>query len=222
MLIRLNKFIAESGYCSRRKADELIKNKKVYVNDVCILEFGTKIDTENDKVVIDGKILKKQKENIYLMLNKPKGYITTNKEQFSRKATIDLIKEEQRVFPIGRLDKDTEGLLLFTNDGDFANLMMHPSHLIEKTYIVETDSDITKEKIYKLKNGVDIGGYITREAKVRKISKNRLEIVISEGKNRQVRRMCQAVDINVINLKRIKYGNIELGNLKLRRLQIFN
>ncbi len=222
MLVRLNKFIAESGYCSRRKADELIKNKKVYVNDVCILELGTKIDTENDKVVIDGNILKKPQENIYLMLNKPKGYITTNKEQFSRKATIDLIKEEQRVFPIGRLDKDTEGLLLFTNDGDFANLMMHPSHLIEKTYIVETDSDITKEKIYKLKNGVDIGGYITREAKVRKISKNRLEIVISEGKNRQVRRMCQAVDINVINLKRIKYGNIELGNLKLRRLQIFN
>ena len=214
MLIRLNKFIAESGYCSRRKADELIKNNKVYVNDVCIVELGTKIDTLNDKVVIDGNILKKQQKNIYLMLNKPKGYITTNKEQFSRNATIDLIKEDERVFPIGRLDKDTEGLLLFTNDGEFANLMMHPSHLVEKTYIVETDSQITKEKITRLRKGIDIGGYITKEAKVRKIAENKLEIIITEGKNRQVRKMCKAVGINVINLKRTKYGGLEIGDLK--------
>lgn len=126
-----------------------------------------------------------------------------------------MIKEDLRVFPIGRLDKDTEGLLLFTNDGEFANYMMHPKHTIEKTYIVTTNSNITAERIERLKNGVDIGGYITKEAKVRKYSKNKIEIVISEGKNRQIRKMCKAVNINVINLKRIRIGALELGDLKI-------
>ena len=214
MLIRLNKYIAESGYCSRRKADELIESGKVFINGKCVFELGTKVDEEKDKVVVEGNILNKVNKKIYLMLNKPKGYITTNKEQFSRKATYELIKENDRVFPVGRLDKDTEGLLLLTNDGEFANLMMHPSHLIEKTYIVETDSLITKEKLDNLRKGVDIGGYITKEAKVRRLSKEKLEIIITEGKNRQVRKMCKAVDINVLNLKRVKYGNLELGDLK--------
>lgn len=214
MLIRLNKYIAECGYCSRRKADELISMNKVSINGKIAGELGQKIDTEKDIVKIGNMILKKEETKVYLMLNKPAGYITTNNEQFGRMSTVDLIKEDLRVFPVGRLDKDTEGLLLFTNDGDFANYMMHPRHTIEKTYIVTTDSLITTDKIEKLKNGIDIGGYITKEAKVRKYSKNKLEIIISEGKNRQVRKMCEVVNINVLNLKRIKIGNLELGGLK--------
>lgn len=214
MLIRLNKYIAECGCCSRRKADELISTNKVSINGKSVSELGQKVNPEKDVVKIGDTILKQEEAKVYLMLNKPAGYITTNNEQFGRMSTVDLIKEELRVFPVGRLDKDTEGLLLFTNDGEFANYMMHPSHTIEKTYIVTTDSLITTDKIEKLKNGVDIGGYVTKEAKVRKYSKSKLEIIISEGKNRQVRKMCQAVNINVLKLKRIRIGNIELGDLK--------
>lgn len=215
MLIRLNKFIAECGICSRRKADILIKDGKVQVNDLIVYDLGLKIDENKDIVKVNNNVVKMVKKKIYIMLNKPVGYITTNKEQFDRKSTSDLIKENIRVFPVGRLDMDTEGLLLLTNDGEFANYMMHPKHLVEKTYIVTTDSNITSEKIEKLKNGVDIGGYITKEAKVRKYSKNQLEIIISEGKNRQVRKMCKVVNITVKKLKRIKIGNLELGNLKV-------
>lgn len=215
MLIRLNKYIAECGYCSRRRADQLINDKKVFVNGICVSTLGEKIDDEKDEVKVEGNIVKKQDVKKYIMLNKPIGYITTNKEQFLRKATIDLIKEDVRVFPIGRLDKDTEGLLILTNDGEFANNMMHPSHVVEKTYIVTTNSKITDEKIIKLRKGIDIGGYITKEAKVNKISEKEIEIIITEGKNRQIRRMCKAVNINVLNLKRTKYGGIELGNLKI-------
>lgn len=215
MLIRLNKYIADSGYCSRRKADTFIQDGKVTVNGKKVLGLGEKVDTYKDVVKIYGEILKLEDEKIYIMLNKPVGYITTNSEQFNRKATVDLINEKTRVFPIGRLDRDTEGLLLLTNDGMFANYMMHPKHDIEKTYIVTTDSNITQDKIDKLVNGVDIGGYVTKKAKVRLYSKNKLEIVISEGKNRQVRKMCQFVNINVKKLKRVKIGNLELGNLKL-------
>lgn len=215
MLIRLNKYIAECGVCSRRKADELIESGKVKVNKVLVTNLGMQIDELNDSIEVNNRIIHKEEKKVYIMLNKPEGYITTNSEQFGRKATSDLIKEDIRVFPIGRLDRETEGLLLFTNDGKFANYMMHPSHMIKKTYIVTTDSNITSEKINKLKNGVDIGGYMTKEAEVRKYSSNKLEIIISEGKNRQVRKMCKAVGINVKKLERVKIGEIELGNLKL-------
>lgn len=213
-MVRLNKYIAQCGVCSRRRADELIKDGNVKVNKVIITNLGMKIDEINDNIEINNKPIHKEEKKVYIMLNKPEGYITTNKEQFGRKATSDLIKEDIRVFPVGRLDKDTEGLLLFTNDGEFSNYMMHPSHLIKKTYIVTTDSNITNEKIEKLKNGVEIGGYITKQAEVRKYSSNKLEIIISEGKNRQIRRMCKAVGINVKKLIRIKIGELELGNLK--------
>lgn len=214
MLIRLNKFIADSGYCSRRTADLLIQSGKVTVNDKIVSSMGDKVCPLKDIVKVDGKILSITSKKVYFMLNKPEGYITTNKDEKNRKSTIDLIHENIRVFPIGRLDKDTEGLLLFTNDGQFANYMMHPKHHVEKTYIVTTDSAITNDKILKLKSGVDIGGYITKEAKVRLYSKDKLEIIISEGKNRQVRKMCESVGINVKKLKRVKIGNLELGNLR--------
>ena len=148
------------------------------------------------------------------MLNKPKGYVTTSHDQFNRKSVLDLINEDVRVYPIGRLDMYTEGLLLLTNDGEFSNKMMHPRNKVEKTYIVTTDTKITNKQINDLKTGVDIGGYITKPAKVRILNNNRLEIIISEGKNRQVRRMCESVGINLLNLRRVKIGNLKLGNLQ--------
>ncbi len=210
---RINKYIASCGICSRRKADELISQGKVEINGQVVTDMGHKVDT-NDIVKINGKLITKEEEKVYIVLNKPKGYVTTSSDQFNRKNVIDLINENVRVYPIGRLDMYTEGLLLLTNDGEFANAIMHPRNKIEKTYVVTTDTNITKEQIDKLKNGVDIGDYITKPAKVRIISKDKIEIIISEGKNRQVRRMCDAVEINLLNLKRIKIGNIELGKLQ--------
>ena len=215
-MIRLNKYIAECGVCSRRSADTLIQSGKVRVNGEIVTDLGVKIDEISDTIEVDNKIIKKENKLVYIMLNKPKGYVTTSKEQFGRKSVLDLIDTNLRVYPIGRLDMYTEGLLLLTNDGNFANEMMHPNNKIEKTYIAKVSGNITNEKIEMLKRGVDIGGYVTKTAKVRKlIEKNELEIVISEGKNRQVRKMCNAVGLNVINLKRTKIGNLNLGNLKL-------
>ncbi len=210
---RINKYIASCGICSRRKADELISQGKVEINGQVVTDMGHKVDT-NDIVKINGKLITKEEEKVYIVLNKPKGYVTTSSDQFNRKNVIDLINENVRVYPIGRLDMYTEGLLLLTNDGEFANAIMHPRNKIEKTYVVTTDTNITQGQIDKLKNGVDIGDYITKPAKVRIISKDKIEIIISEGKNRQVRRMCDAVEINLLNLKRIKIGNIELGKLQ--------
>lgn len=222
-MIRLNKYIAECGVCSRRSADTLIQSGKVSVNGEVITELGVKIDEISDTIEVDNKIIKKENKLVYIMLNKPKGYVTTSKEQFGRKSVLDLIDTNLRVYPIGRLDMYTEGLLLLTNDGNFANEMMHPKNKIEKTYIAKVSGNITNEKIEMLKRGVDIGGYVTKPAKVRKIlDKNELEIVISEGKNRQVRKMCNAVGLNVINLKRTKIGNLNLGKLKLGSYKYFD
>ena len=210
-MIRLNKYIAECGVCSRRSADTLIQSGKVSVNGEVITELGVKIDEISDTIEVDNKIIKKENKLVYIMLNKPKGYVTTSKEQFGRKSVLDLIDTNLRVYPIGRLDMYTEGLLLLTNDGNFANEMMHPKNKIEKTYIAKVSGNITNEKIEML------------PAKVRKIlDKNELEIVISEGKNRQVRKMCNAVGLNVINLKRTKIGNLNLGKLKLGSYKYFD
>lgn len=214
-MIRLNKYIAECGVCSRRSADTLIQSGKVYVNRKKVVDLGTKIDETNDEVTINNEKIKKEEKLVYLMLNKPKGYVTTSKEQFNRKSVMDLINLNLRVYPIGRLDMYTEGLLLLTNDGEFANCMMHPKNKVKKTYIVKVSGNITDDKIERLKKGVDIGGYITKPAQIRKKqNKDEIEIIISEGKNRQVRKMCDAVGLKVLNLKRIKIGNVNLGNLK--------
>lgn len=221
-MIRLNKYIANSGVCSRRKADELIENREVTVNSEIVQNLGMQIDETKDIVCVYGREIKLELKKIYIMLNKPKGYITTNDEQFSRPSTLDLIHEGERVFPIGRLDMYTEGLLLLTNDGDFANKLMHPKNKIEKTYVVKVDEKISDEKIQKLINGVDIEDYITKPAKARMISDTELEIKISEGKNRQIRRMCEAVDIIVLNLKRTQIGNLKLGNLKVGEYKLLS
>jgi len=221
-MIRLNKYIATCGVCSRRSADELIASGKVKVNGIVTKELGTQIDDKKDIVYVNNKKVSLKEEKVYIMLNKPKGYVTTNNEQFLRPSTKDLIKEKVRVFPIGRLDMNTEGLLLLTNDGDFANKLMHPSNKVEKTYIITLRKNITDDKIKMLQNGVDIGDYITKPAKVKRISKIEIEIKISEGKNRQIRRMCEAVDAELKNLKRVQVGNLELGDLKLGKYRFLN
>lgn len=211
--IRLNKYIAEAGICSRRKADELIDSKRVLVNG-SIGQKGDIIDDLKDKIEIDGKIIKVQDKKVYILLNKPIGYVTTVKEQFNRPCVIDLIKENLRVYPVGRLDMNTTGLLILTNDGEFANSITHPKHHIYKTYEVEMENDISNQDIAKLEKGVDIGGYITKQAKVARIDSNKIYITIGEGKNRQVRKMIEAVGNKVAKLNRIKIGNLTLGSLK--------
>ena len=214
-MVRLNKYIASSGVCSRRKADELIEKRKVKVNGNIVEDFGMQVDENKDIVIVDGRKITLEEKNIYLMLNKPVGYVTTNDEQLGRKCTKDLIHEKVRVFPVGRLDMNSEGLLLFTNDGNFSNKLMHPSKKVEKVYVAKLNRKINDEKIELLKSGVDIGDYITNPAKVEKIASNVIQITISEGKNRQVRRMCEAVGLKVLKLQRIKIGNLELGNLPI-------
>ena len=210
---RLNKYIASCGVCSRRKADELISSEKVKVNGQVVTNLGEKVSPK-DIVEVDNKLIHKEEKKVYIVLNKPKGYVTTNSDEYNRKNVIDLIDENVRVYSIGRLDKDTEGLLLLTNDGEFSNKVMHPRNKIEKTYIVTTDTNVTNEQLEKLTNGVDIGDYITRPAKVKRIGNDKVQIIISEGKNRQVRRMCDSVGINLLNLRRIQVGNVLLGNLQ--------
>lgn len=210
---RLNKYIASCGVCSRRKADELIQSGKVSVNEKVITELGYKVQ-DGDIVKVDKKQISKEEKKVYIILNKPRGYVTTSSEQFGRKSVLDLINEDVRVYPIGRLDMYTEGLLLLTNDGEFAHSVMHPKNEVEKVYEVTTDARITDEQKNTLENGVDIGDYITKPAIVKIISDTKFEITIHEGKNRQIRRMCENANINLLNLKRIKEGNIKLGNLK--------
>jgi len=210
---RLNKYIASCGICSRRKADELIEAGKVKVNDQIVTNLGMQV-SDTDVVKVEDKVISKEEKKVYIVLNKPKGYVTTNNEQFNRKSVIDLIHEDVRVYPVGRLDMYTEGLLILTNDGEFSNKLMHPRNKIEKTYVVTTDTNVTKEQIENLKNGVDIGDYFTKPAKVKMVGNNKVEIIISEGKNRQVRRMCESVGINLLNLRRTKVGKIDLETLQ--------
>lgn len=211
--IRLNKYIASAGICSRRKAEEYIVSGKVSINGKIVNELGTQVQA-SDIVYIDGKRIAVEERKVYIMLNKPKGYVTTAKDQFNRKSVIDIVKTKERVYPVGRLDMDSEGLLLLTNDGDFSNNIIHPTKHIAKKYEVVLKEYITETMIKKLRDGVDIGGYTTRPAIVEKIKNTVAHITIMEGKNRQVRRMCEVVGNKVVNLKRIAIGDLELGKLK--------
>ena len=211
--IRINKYIASSGVCSRRKAEEYILAGKVLVNGVVNTELGYKVK-EEDIVVVDGKQISLEENKVYIMLNKPKGYVTTSQEQFGRPSVLDIVKVEERVYPVGRLDMDSEGLLILTNDGEFSNNVIHPTKHISKKYEVVLKENITETAIKKLESGVDIGGYVTRPAKVEKVTDKKILITIGEGKNRQVRRMIETVDNKVLNLKRIAIGGLKLDKLK--------
>jgi len=211
--IRINKLLSGAGICSRRNADDIILQGRVKINGEVVTELGTKIKAK-DEVQVDGKVISLALRKIYIMLNKPKGYITTSKEQFNRPCVLDLLDTTDRVFSVGRLDMDSEGLLLLTNDGDFANKIIHPSKHVAKKYEVVLRENISCEQIKKLENGIDIGGYITAPAKVVKVKDNVILLTIQEGKNRQIRKMCEAIENKVINLKRLSIGNLELGALK--------
>ena len=219
--IRLQKYLAEAGIASRRKCEEYITAGRVKVNGKIINELGTKVSPEKDEIYFDDKKIENKEELVYILLNKPIGYVTTAKDQFNRDTVMNLIKIKERVVPVGRLDMYTSGALLLSNDGNFVYKITHPKHEINKTYTVTLKGIVTKEDIEKLEKGVDIGGYTTKPAKVKilktDIEKNisRLEITIHEGKNRQVRKMCEAIGKKVQALHRTKIGNISVKTLKI-------
>ena len=220
--IRLQKYLASCGISSRRKCEELILNGKVEVNGKVITELGTKINPDTDEIKYNGKIIKNEEEKVYIVLNKPIGYVTTAKEQFGRDMVLDLVKINKRIVPVGRLDMYTSGALILTNDGDFVNKLTHPKNEINKTYNVTISGKITKQEVELLKNGVEIdNGYITKpaEVKILKIDEekniSRIQIIIHEGKNRQIRKMCVAIGKKVLALHRSKIGNIDVKNLKI-------
>ena len=214
--MRLNKYIAQAGVASRRKADELIAAGKVKINGTVCTALGTEVQ-EGDRVSVNGRDITSQGEKlVYYALNKPLGYITTTSDEKGRETVLSLLTDvTQRVFPVGRLDADTTGLLILTNDGNLANHISHPRNAVWKSYEVEIDIAISEEKIQKLRSGVDIGGYITKPAEVKllRIAKHAslLEIRICEGKNRQIRKMCKAVGARVVALTRTAIGEVRLG-----------
>ncbi len=223
---RLQKFLARSGIASRRKSEELITSGKIKVNGQVVTELGIKINPEIDIVEYNEKQIKEENKKIYILLNKPIGYVTTVKDQFKRDTVMELVKGvKERIVPVGRLDMYTSGALLLSNDGDFINKVTHPKHEIEKTYNATIVGKVTKENVEKLTKGVeiqdDLETYVTKPAKVKilKIDEeknlSRIQITIHEGKNREVRRMCEAIGKKVIALHRTQIGNIDVKNLQL-------
>ena len=225
MEVRLQKFLAEHGIASRRKAEELILQGKVMVNGKIVSELGTKVNPDTDKVEYNGKIINNSAEKkIYILLNKPLDVVTTAKDQFGRKTVLDIIskKVKERVVPVGRLDMYTTGAIILTNDGDFVYKVTHPKHEITKTYTVTVRGIVTDEDVKKLKEGVVIDGDYTTKPAFAKIMKvddekniSRIKIEIHEGKNRQVRKMCEAINKKVLALHRSKIGKIDVKDLKL-------
>ena len=219
-LIRLQKMLADCGVASRRKSEELIKAGKVKVNGR-VAEIGDKVDPVNDKVYVSGRRVTgtARPQLRYIMLNKPRGVLTTMSDEKGRKCVADLIKDiPERVYPIGRLDRDSEGMLLLTNDGEFANHIMHPKKHVNKVYRVTVRPNINDEQVNKLENGVVIDGRKTAPAQVRVVTREEgravLEVVIREGRNRQIRKMCDAVGLEVARLKRTAIGGVKLGGLR--------
>ncbi len=227
--IRLQKYLANNGILSRRKAEEAILEGKVKVDGQVITELGTKINPSINKVEYEGNLVKKEEEKVYVLLNKPIGYVTTVKDQFNRDIVTDLIKGVKvKLLPVGRLDMYTSGALILTNDGDFIYRVTHPKHEIEKTYNVTLRGIIENDQVEELEKGVKIEDYITKPAKVKILKidneKNisRIQITIHEGKNRQVRKMCEAVGKKVLALHRAKIGSIDVKNLKIGEWRYLN
>ncbi len=223
-IVRLQKYIAMCGAASRRAAEEMIQSGRVSVNGKRVSEQGVKVEIGADSVMLDGKVIKPSGKLFYIMLNKPVGYVSTVKDQFERPTVIDLVESEikERIFPVGRLDYDTEGLLLMTNDGDFTYKVTHPKHNIDKTYIAVLKGGISIKGLAQLRSGVRLDdGFVASPAKVEMLDAidghTTIKITIHEGKNRQVRRMFEAVGSKVAELQRISIGNVELGNLPLGR-----
>ena len=225
---RLQKFLANSGIASRRKCEEYILQGKVSVNGKIVDELGTKINPDKDVVKYNGKLVKKTDKKVYILLNKPIDYVTTVKDQFDRQTVLDLIDIPEKIVPVGRLDMYTSGALLLTNDGDFVYKVTHPKYEIEKTYTVTIRGISTQDDVKKLENGVKIDDYVSGKAKVKILKtdeeKNfsRLQITIHEGKNREVRKMCEAIDKKVLALHRRRIGNLDVKNIEIGKWRYLN
>ncbi len=216
--IRLQKLLSDCGVASRRACEELIKNGSVKVNGIKA-HIGLKIDPVRDKITVKGKKIIYNNKKYYIMLHKPRGYVSTMNDEKGRKCVADLVSDIPcRIYPVGRLDKDSEGLLFMTNDGDFANKITHPSKHIQKTYRVSIRPSISEEHLSKMRNGMNIDGEITAPAEVFVISKEErrvvIQIVIFEGKNRQIRKMCEQLGLEIARLKRISIGSVKMGMLQ--------
>ncbi len=221
---RLNKVIAMSGITSRRKADELISLGRVMINNRVETRVGVKVNIDTDSIVVDGKALSKVQKNIYLILNKPFGYVSTLNDPEGRPIIIDLLKDiKQRLFPVGRLDFDSQGLIILTNDGQLAYRLMHPKFHIPRTYKVIISGDLSKESISNIENGIVIDNVVTHKARVKIIKKEQdrstVRITIFEGRSREIRRMFEVLGHKTIKLVRIGYGNLVLGDLKVGRFR---
>jgi 23S rRNA pseudouridine2605 synthase len=216
---RLQKLISKAGITSRRAAEELILNGRVTVNGIVVIELGSKADPAVDRIAVDGKPLQFSAKHMYILLNKPTGYITALKDSQGRPLVTDLLKGvEERVYPVGRLDYNTEGLLLLTNDGDWANRLMHPRHEVEKEYHVRVRGKVLDQQLKRMAGGVELEEGITAPAVVRMVKSSDqndwISVTIHEGRNRQVRRMCEVVSLSVVRLRRVRYGSLEIGALK--------
>lgn len=226
--IRLQKFLANQGICSRRKAEEYILEGQVRVNGKVVTELGIKINPDKDEVIFKGNKVGKIDKKVYILLNKPIGYVTTTKDQFERSTVLDLVHVEEKILPVGRLDMYTSGALILTNDGEFIYKVTHPKYEIEKTYNVTLKGIVTKDEIKKLEEGVEIEDYISGKAKVKILKTDkekdisRIEITIHEGKNREVRKMCNSIGRKVLALHRSKIENIDVKNLKLGEWRYLN
>lgn len=216
-MIRLNKFLSSCGVASRRHSDELIAQGKVMVNGKVITTAGVSINEKKDKVIYDGKELSLPSSFVYIKLNKPKGYICSTSDEKGRKTIYDLIKTDERLFSVGRLDYDTEGLIILTNDGDFANKIAHPSFSLEKEYQVTIEGKILESELAVMRKGAVVDGERMPPAKVKILAteekSTKLSVIINEGQNRQVRRMFEAIGRVIVLLKRVRIGDVKLGGL---------
>lgn len=225
--MRLQKYMALSGVASRRKSEEIIQEGRVKVNKVVVTELGTIVDPSKDIITVDDKNIRLESNKVYIMLNKPVGYVSSLKDEKGRKVVTDLIEDvKERIYPVGRLDADTTGLLILTNDGDLAYKLTHPSNKVDKKYIAIVEGVPNKKELESLRNGVFIDGNKTHPASV-KVAKrfdmdSILEIIIHEGRNRQVKKMCEAVGHPVKKLKRVSIGEIELGGVEIGNWRYLN
>ena len=218
---RLQKYLANNGIAARRKCEEYILDGRVKVNGKIVTELGTKINPEKDIIEFDGNAVEKVEKHVYILLNKPIGYVTTVKDQFDRPTVLDLVNVKEKVLPVGRLDMYTSGALLLTNDGDFINKITHTKNEVEKTYTATVKGIVNQEDVQRLENGVEIDDYISGKAKVKILKTDeekklsRVQITVHEGKNREVRKMCEAIGKKVLALHRRKIENLDVKKLKI-------